>query len=282
MKPLVVRTISSAVFLLLMIAGIFIQPLLPIIFGLITAVMIGEYYKMTLSSAFPRERALVIISSVAFFVLLYLVRRDLIHFEFIYLTLIPVLLSFISLLFSSTQNREVEDAANCKIENIFFPIIYITIPFSSSILLEYSASGNATPMLLFSVFVLVWASDIGAYALGMGFGQRPNSRKIAPKLSPKKSWWGFIGGFVASVLCAALIWFIYDSKISFVQWLIIGAIIGIFSICGDLFESLIKRRASVKDSGTIMPGHGGMLDRFDSQLLVMPMVTLYLNFIGIV
>ncbi len=87
---------------------------------------------------------------------------------------------------------------------------------------------------------------------------------------------------MASVLCAALIGFIYDSKIFFARWLIIGAIVGIFSICGDLFESLIKRRASVKDSGTIMPGHGGMLDRFDSQLLVMPMVTLYLNFIGIV
>ena len=122
-------------------------------------------------------------------------------------------------------------------------------------------------MLLLALFVLVWTNDTGAYCVGTLTAKLPGgNHKMAPKTSPKKSWEGLFGGILFTLI-AGYIFALYVPTYAWWQWLLIALIIAVFGTLGDLFESKIKRRAGVKDSGVFLPGHGGALDRFDSVLL---------------
>lgn len=131
---------------------------------------------------------------------------------------------------------------------------------------------DSTWMLVLAVLVMIWLNDTGAYIVGCTFGKH----RLCERLSPKKSWEGFWGGFAFCLLggwCATLI-----PDLDFLnlwQWMLMGATVSVFATVGDLFESLLKRHAGVKDSGNLIPGHGGILDRIDSLLAVAP-VTLIL------
>ena len=121
----------------------------------------------------------------------------------------------------------------------------------------------------FLTFASVWAMDTCAYAVGRGFGKR----SLAPNLSPKKTWEGAGAGFIASMaVCLAFQRFLLPEAVTPVQALIIGVVIGAMGQLSDLAESMVKRDAGVKDSGTLLPGHGGVLDRFDSYILCAPAV----------
>lgn len=155
-------------------------------------------------------------------------------------------------------------------------IIYIALPLS---LMCYIAIGGMSPLtagpddyqpwtVLCYIFV-IWSNDIGAYLAGVPLGKH----KMFPRISPKKSWEGFAGGMVAAVGIAVLSGWLLDQDIAF--WAGLGLITVIFGVLGDLVESLIKRSAGIKDSGAIMPGHGGWLDRFDSLLIATPFVFVY-------
>ncbi len=121
----------------------------------------------------------------------------------------------------------------------------------------------------FLTFASVWAMDTAAYSVGRGFGKRA----LAPNLSPKKTWEGAGAGFVASLaVCLAFQKFVLPEAVTPVQALIIGVVIGAMGQLSDLAESMVKRDAGVKDSGTLLPGHGGVLDRFDSYILCAPAV----------
>ena len=123
-----------------------------------------------------------------------------------------------------------------------------------------------------SFFALLWVNDSGAYAVGRAIGKT----KLFEKVSPKKTWEGFVGGLMATVLCGILF-----SQVESVQnelvlmttshWIALAMVISIFGTLGDLVESHLKRTANVEDSGVLIPGHGGVLDRFDGYLLAMPM-----------
>lgn len=135
------------------------------------------------------------------------------------------------------------------------------------------------PKVLLSLFIIMWAGDVGAYCIGTLFGQGPHGHKLAPKISPKKSWEGVIGGMLFAIAAAFVLkragWFncftIEGSQTGTIAAYVLFAIIFYAAaICGDLLESVLKRRAGVKDSGHIMPGHGGFLDRFDSFLTAIP------------
>ena len=152
------------------------------------------------------------------------------------------------------------------INNVAYTIfgqIYIVLPFS---LMAYILSYNKK--LLLAVFVIIWVNDTFAYLTGSLLGKH----KLSPKISPNKSWEGLIGGLVGTWGAALLIyWLEAYAKNSYIpftvtQWLALGTAIMIFGTLGDLFESMIKRTVGVKDSGNIMPGHGGLLDRLDSVL----------------
>lgn len=125
-----------------------------------------------------------------------------------------------------------------------------------------------------ALFIFIWVNDTGAYCVGTLIGRR----KLFPRISPNKSWEGSIGGGV-STLIAALIIAHFNPILSSIEWIGFGLVVAIFGTWGDLIESLFKRQLGIKDSGNILPGHGGFLDRFDSTLLATPAVVFYLYLI---
>ena len=122
---------------------------------------------------------------------------------------------------------------------------------------------------VFGLLFLIWASDIGAYAVGRTFGKR----KLAPKISPGKTWEGWAGGFAMTLLVGWAIGFMLPD-VPLTHRLVAAGVVAVFAPLGDLAESMLKRSVGVKDSGSIMPGHGGLLDRFDAFLLVLPVLAL--------
>ncbi len=129
--------------------------------------------------------------------------------------------------------------------------------------------------MVISLFAIIWICDTAAFHVGGALGRH----KLFPRVSPNKSWEGAVAGFVAALLAAAAAKYLVLEFLTLGSAVLIGAIVGIFGQIGDLVESLLKRDAGVKDSSTLIPGHGGVFDRFDSLLLVSPLVYLYVDFI---
>ena len=123
------------------------------------------------------------------------------------------------------------------------------------------------------IVLLIWANDTFAYFTGSLLGKH----KMAPSISPKKTWEGFAGGMIAALTVAFLISLNFNI-FNVVQWMVTGLLVSVFGSAGDFFESWLKRKAGVKDSGTLLPGHGGFLDRFDALIFCVPFVTMYLLF----
>lgn len=160
--------------------------------------------------------------------------------------------------------------------------MYITLPLSLINILAFGsgdAEAIAEPNMLLplSIFILLWTNDTGAYCTGSLFGKH----KLFPRISPGKSWEGSIGGGVLSLIVAGLIGYWANSNgevqsLNIPVWIGLGLVVVVFGTWGDLVESLFKRTIGVKDSGKILPGHGGMLDRFDSSLLAIPAAVVYI------
>jgi phosphatidate cytidylyltransferase len=132
-----------------------------------------------------------------------------------------------------------------------------------------------SPGIIIGFFLLIWANDTGAYLAGVTMGRH----KLFERISPKKTWEGFIGGMI---IAAAVAWLLsgWLGIVSSGQWVFIALIITISGTYGDLVESMLKRSTGVKDSGTILPGHGGFLDRFDSAMVAFPLVYLFIALVG--
>jgi phosphatidate cytidylyltransferase len=152
------------------------------------------------------------------------------------------------------------------------PIFYIALPLALLNLMNDKTTFHfiGFPVFLTGYFILTWAYDTGAYLYGKQFGKH----KLFERISPKKTWEGTIGGSGIALLIAALLFFLVK-EIKLFDWLTLTTLILVFGTFGDLVESLIKRNLNIKDSGSILPGHGGILDRFDSILISAPFVFLY-------
>jgi phosphatidate cytidylyltransferase len=164
--------------------------------------------------------------------------------------------------------------------------MYIALPLSCLNILafRYGADGVEYNFLLpLSIFVFLWMNDTGAYCTGSLLGRH----KLFPRVSPGKSWEGSIGGAIIVVLVAVLMSWVDESHLlapfgagetglTFAQWIGLGLVVVVFGTLGDLVESLFKRTLGIKDSGNILPGHGGMLDRFDSSLMAIPASVIYI------
>lgn len=148
---------------------------------------------------------------------------------------------------------------------------YLTSAFIFLILIANNDKAF-TPLLLLGVFVLIWVNDTGAYFVGKNFGKQ----KLFPSVSPKKTVEGFMGGLFFACVTSYFIATFTDT-LDFTHWLILGIIASVFGTLGDLIESKFKRQAGVKDSGVIMPGHGGLLDRLDSIIFAAPFFYLFLR-----
>jgi len=163
------------------------------------------------------------------------------------------------------------------IENVgstILGIAYLALPMGLLVASGVSSSGDYSPWQVLFFFFFMWASDTGAYFTGRAFGKT----KLLERLSPKKTVEGFIGG----MLTAMLVGYFASLVLGFGDvwaWLLIGAFMSITGTAGDLFESMLKRQTGVKDSGTILPGHGGILDRFDSTFISAPVYWILLNFL---
>ncbi|MDX2281373.1 MAG: phosphatidate cytidylyltransferase [Saprospiraceae bacterium] len=157
-----------------------------------------------------------------------------------------------------------------NIGNYLLGVAYLGIPFSLLISISYW-HGNYAPLRVFGLLFLTWTNDTMAYLIGSKIGKTP----FFARISPKKTWEGTIGGVVCTFIVAYFfsIW-ILDFELS--EWMLQAAIIAVFGTLGDLVESMLKRSIHVKDSGSILPGHGGFLDRFDSFIFALPFVWLAL------
>ncbi len=154
---------------------------------------------------------------------------------------------------------------------VFLSYFYIGVPYMMLVLLAFW-HGEYQPFLVIGLLLLVWLNDTGAYFAGRFLGKR----LLAPNVSPKKTWEGLVGGVIATLIVSQILaHFIPDYSPK--EWLIMGILCS-FGILGDLIESLFKRRANIKDSGSLMPGHGGVLDRFDAFAFVIPAVFVYFYF----
>jgi phosphatidate cytidylyltransferase len=146
---------------------------------------------------------------------------------------------------------------------VVFGVLYVAVLLSYAILIHARPDG---PALLFFLLAVTWCGDSGAYVVGRWKGRRP----LCPGVSPKKTVEGAAGGFGAGMLAAAACWLLFWRSPGPLQALLLGAGVNVLNQLGDLFESLIKRACGVKDSGVLIPGHGGMLDRIDSLLFALP------------
>lgn len=265
-KSLAVRTITGIAYAGIIIAGILCSNYsFAILFGIFTAMASAEFYRLVdgLTHAPRGTKYVDIAGSVLLFITLYIYAAQ--DFDMSGIITIPYLVyflvRFIMQLYDKVE-RPLEGWAYS-----FLGQIYVALPFAMCNILYFRFS----PLILLSLFVFIWLNDTGAYLVGCTIGKH----RLFERISPKKSWEGFWGGLIVAAL-AAYIASRYFFILNTWQWIGLALTCSIFGTWGDLCESLIKRSLNVKDSGNILPGHGGWLDRFDSLLLAAPAAILYL------
>ena len=274
------RTLTAVWIVIFILGGFWLHPVSFFITGLI--LLAGaqyEYYTMVKSTGARPQMITGIISSCSLYIVSTLVAAGWAGEEY-FLVMIPLaLVTMIAELFRK-QEKPFDSLAHT-----FFAIIYIAVPFSMFPFSAFSRTGFSSlithPDIIFSpgiivgFLLLLWANDTGAYLTGVTVGRH----RLMERISPKKSWEGFFGGMITALLAAWLLsgWLGILDRIG---WIIVSLIISIVGTLGDLIESMLKRSTGLKDSGSIMPGHGGFLDRFDSAIISFPPVYLFISLFG--
>ncbi len=263
------RLLTGSVFTGSIVAAIWWGPVPFVLLFLLAALLsLNEFYSLIQNDGPEINRKFGIICGFLLYLLIAL--RSYWSTEYKWEVLIFPLLStiFIVELFRKKAN---------PFNNIGFTllgILYTVLPFA--FLMNISVfSGNYDRGILLGYFLLLWSSDSFAYVFGNLLGKH----RLFERISPKKSWEGSIGGGLSTLGVAHLL-SIYQPQLPWLHWMIIGLIIIVTGTLGDLVESLLKRSLHVKDSGSILPGHGGLLDRFDALFLSTPFVWAFLEFIG--
>ena len=265
MRNLLTRSASGFVYVTLFIFAILYGAesyiALTSIFG---AICIYEFSKLIQSkNSIPY---LLLIGMIYFFI--YPIEVTI--FDFVFGFSIVGLFILIYLLLSSKKIK-----IETFLQKLFLHIIYLILPFYYLLSIPFIFEDYQSTIVI-CILIFIWVNDSFAYLVGKNFGKR----KLFESVSPKKTIEGFIGGWVFSLIAAFIISKQYDeTTISLLDWIIIASILSIFGTIGDLIESKFKRQANIKDSGTIMPGHGGLLDRLDSLFFAAPFVYLYLYYI---
>ncbi len=270
-RTLIKRGITGSFVGFILIVGSLLNSLTFLI-TFLTVIILGmyEFYKLGKNQDIVLPKYFGIFIGMTLFICNYLFSRNLVPIQ-IFIILIPLLSSlFIVELYRSNERPFI------NISQAVFGIIYFAFPFSLFNYFVHSTDLNNNvifnPEVLLGFFFITWASDTGAYIIGSTIGKR----KLFERVSPKKTWEGSLGGGIFSILVALILSNFYQD-INLFDWIIISIITVVMGTYGDLLESAYKRSLGVKDSGRILPGHGGILDRFDSMLLAAPIVFLYLE-----
>lgn len=270
MNNLLKRTIFGALYLVVMVFGIiWDRAIFTALFAFILMVGLREFYAMGLGRRYIVQQKIATLCAILAY--LNLAYRCFFGGQ-MDLWWVPMLLMF-AIPVSTVFVREFEDFSSFGL--IYAGLGYVALPI---VLLPLVMMDGEVfdGWLLLSFFIIIWASDVGAYCVGTLLGQKSDSRKLAPAISPKKSWWGVAGGVVLGIGASALLSYLTWMPFPMIHCLALGFLVSAAGITGDLFESMWKRHFHVKDSGSLIPGHGGMLDRIDSSLVAIPLAYVYL------
>jgi phosphatidate cytidylyltransferase len=288
------RALTATVFTAIMLLGMFLhEGTFILLFFIISMGCLWEYMKLTTDDNRLREIGALIIGNGLWFVFIF---KDIVStvsdagsinkmvglgtnvsfysiliFGFYSFILIPFLLLIVEL-FEKTD-KPFQNVAGTLL-GIFYAIVPIFLLISVSkenVYVEGTLVQKFTPNIAAGILFLTWINDTGAYLVGSKMGKTP----LFPRISPKKTWEGTVGGIIFCILSAFLIHRLLG-VLSLTDWMVVGGLVSIFGTLGDLIESMLKRSVGVKDSGTFMPGHGGFLDRFDAFIFEIPFIFLYL------
>lgn len=264
MKEFLIRTISGILFVFVVISSILAHELsFLLLFLLILVFSLNEYYRLLYKIKFHPYRPASIIAGTFLFLLNYLVAAGTVEQEFLMINL-AVLLMFPALpLFYSPKSF------TGSLISSLSGWIYIVLPLSLVPFLAFRGK-EYHPELVLGSFAVIWINDSLAYVTGTLIGKH----RMFPSISPRKSWEGFTGGLILTLAATPLLAYLFPVY-NYVQWGILSLVIIITGTAGDFMESALKRNARVKDSGILMPGHGGFLDRFDSFIFSISFVFLY-------
>lgn len=270
MTTFIKRTISALVFVAVVLGAALLGPWpFALVFATITAISLSELYRMVQQAGVHPQTLWGMVAGVAIFAWAALRSMQLVPAALAYAIIPMVGLTFVAELFRAKEQ---------PLQNIGLTLLgwlYVAAPMAMLCFMVNTANGYIYKYLI-AMLLLVWGNDTGAYLLGMAIGRH----RMFPRISPKKSWEGFAGGLVATAVVALALWSIFGDTLP--QWLLLGGVVCVFGVLGDLVESMFKRAVGAKDSGTLMPGHGGLLDRFDALLLAAPMVFVCLKMMSVI
>ena len=279
MKNLITRSITGVIFVAAVVTCFLRPEAMIFLFALVTGLTVWEYTGIVNNlENVAVNRFLSTVAAVYFFLAMAGFCSGIVPSAVFIPYLLTVVYMFISELYTKAPN---------PINNWAYTMLsqmYIVLPFSMINVLAFRGAGDAVIynyLLPLSIFIFLWTNDTGAYLSGSLFGKH----KLFPRVSPGKSWEGSIGGGILVLAVAAFLGWYENSGIhegavelamSIPQWMGLGLVVVFFGTWGDLVESLLKRTIGKKDSGNILPGHGGMLDRFDSSLMAIPAAVVYI------
>lgn len=270
MKKLITRTITGTVLVLVILAAIWAGEYT---FGVLFLSILGgglwEFNKLYSKSEIKPTVWLSFLGSLILFATSFGVAKGLLGAHF-FLLFPPILLIIMATELFRNKKKPIENIAIT-----IFSIVYLAIPLSMINFLVFPGIFQGkiySPNLLIALFSLIWIYDSAAYLFGVSMGKH----RLFERISPKKSWEGAIGGAITAIGASYIISG-FIPEIQPIHWMVIGFLIVVSSTLGDLTESMFKRQLGIKDSGQILPGHGGVLDRFDSLLFAAPVIVLYLK-----
>jgi phosphatidate cytidylyltransferase len=272
LKDLQIRTIWGILFVVVITGAILLSHYtFALLFLLLSVFILKEFYHLALQAGYSPQIFPGLLTGGIIFILSFLVANGTIAAKSLYLFLTILYLFPVYELYRKTKTPIANIAVTA------FGILYVSVPLSILNFIVFQGTGANTGYdfsILISLLVFLWANDSGAYLFGVRFGRH----RLFERVSPKKSWEGFIGGIITSILAAWILSAVFPQySLSFM--VIIAVVTVIAGTLGDLVESMIKRSVGVKDSGQFMPGHGGLLDRFDSLLLASPVIYFVLQFL---
>ncbi len=272
LSELKTRVISAFIFLIVILGGIFGGPeTFGAVVILISVLLLWEFFGIVIPADAQSKKHLIILWTIAAILpVIWAFIKEYQGESFNLSGFAPtaLILIYIPLLFE-LFSRSADPFAN--VGSLFLGFFYISIPMA--LLLDIAFVPAYDPYLILGLFLITWVNDIGAYFVGSLMGKRP----LAPAISPNKTWEGSIGGWSMTILMSLLYFHLFLGK----DWeftIILAFIGGVFGSLGDLVESKLKRSAGIKDTGQIMPGHGGILDRLDAFIFFMPFVYLFLRY----
>jgi len=276
MKNFIIRTITGIIFVAAVVASFMRPEAMVLLFALVTGLTVWEFAGLVNArKGVSINRFISTVAGVYFFLAMTYFTSDLYGSQAKSAVFIPYLITIVYLMVSELYLKQPDPINNWAYTML--SQMYIALPLSLINVLAFTATPHGQVaynwLLPLSVFVFLWINDTGAYCTGSLLGRH----KLFPRVSPGKSWEGSIGG---AVFVAAAAWgigeYVDSTMLSVYEWVGLGLVIVVFGTWGDLVESLFKRTLAIKDSGSILPGHGGMLDRFDSSLMAIPAAVVYL------